>query len=92
MVRRAVDPPFLPHPLLPPHQPPDAPSNPLRSPYAPSINLKPGSLIRGLLLTKSTARRSFESISPYISRLGFVNLFKCMLIIFQAFACAPTFY
>ena len=70
----------------PTHRPQISPPNPLlrprcgapllRSPYAPSINLKLVSLNCGLLLTKQTARRSFESNAPDVSRLCLLNLVR----------------
>ena len=44
----------------------------LPSPKAPSIKLKLASLNRGYLLTKPTSRRSFESSSLDVSRLGLI--------------------
>ena len=42
---------------------------PLRSFYVPSINLKLASLNLGWILTKQTARRSFQTNSSDVSRL-----------------------
>ena len=53
----------IPLPPLPPSR---------RSPHAPSIKLNLASLNRGYLLTKPTARCSFESNSPDVSRLCLV--------------------